>query len=108
MGWKPYYYNEVTQTFHSFFHPTAQDSGTKNKKDKGIFKTPGLRNIALTAPYMHDGSLKTLEEVIDFYNYGCGDDTELDLTLQEKGDLVAFLKALTGELPRIEPPGLSQ
>ncbi len=43
---------------------------TKEDKDKGAFKTPTLRNIALTAPYMHDGSIPTLQKVIDFYELG--------------------------------------
>ena len=69
-----------------------------------MFKTPTLREIAHTAPYMHDGSLKTLEEVVEFYNKGGIKNKNLDenikplhLTDQEKSDLVAFLKALSGE-----------
>jgi cytochrome c peroxidase len=77
---------------------------TKDLADIGKFKTPTLRNIALTAPYMHDGSMKTLEEVIEHYDKG-GDknkfiDTKifpLHLTKQEKQDLVAFMKALTSQ-----------
>ncbi len=71
-------------------------------EDIGKFKTSTLRNIALTAPYMHDGSLKTLEEVVDFYDIGGLDNPMLDggirplhLTPQEKADLVEFLKSLT-------------
>jgi cytochrome c peroxidase len=75
---------------------------TKNLADMGKFKTPTLRNIAITAPYMHDGSMKTLEEVIEHYDKG-GDknrfiDTKifpLHLTQQEKTDLLAFMRALT-------------
>jgi cytochrome c peroxidase len=75
---------------------------TKHLEDIGKFKTPTLRNIALTAPYMHDGSMKTLEEVIEHYDKG-GDknrfiDTQifpLHLTQQEKADLVEFLRSLT-------------
>jgi len=76
--------------------------------DMGNFKTPTLRNINLTAPYMHDGSLKTLEEVVEHYNRGgastakekinpyiSGGIRPLNLTAGEKGDLVAFMKALT-------------
>ncbi len=70
------------------------------------FKTPGLRNVALTAPYMHDGSLKTLEEVVEFYNRGGDDPNQLDklmkplgLTPREQWDLVAFLHALTDPIP---------
>ena len=77
---------------------------TKNVKDWGLFKTPTLREIEHTAPYMHDGSLKTLEEVVDFYDKGGIKNKNLDenikplhLTDQEKKDLVSFLKALSGE-----------
>ncbi len=70
---------------------------------RNAFKTPQLRQIALTAPYMHDGSKTTLMEVVDFYNRG-GDRpgsnnelTPLHLSLEEKQDLVAFLKSLTGK-----------
>lgn len=72
---------------------------------QGAFKTPTLREIANTAPYMNDGSLKTLEEVIEFYDKGCRDNKwlsakikPLGLTVQEKQDLVEFLKALSGEV----------
>ena len=83
--------------------------------DIGAFKTPTLRNIELTAPYMHDGSLKTLEEVVDFYNNGgrvnpddpindfqSGGIRPLNLTDQQKADLVAFLKALTSSRESLE------
>jgi len=70
--------------------------------DIGKFKTPTLRNIALTAPYMHDGSVETLEEVVEYYDKGGVKNPFLDsaifplhLAEQEKKDLVAFLKALT-------------
>jgi cytochrome c peroxidase len=63
----------------------------------GKFKVPGLRNVALTAPYMHDGSLPTLRAVIDFYDRGGGGAAlkRLGLSAREKGDLVAFLESLT-------------
>jgi cytochrome c peroxidase len=77
---------------------------TKDPRDWGVFKAPTLREIEHTAPYMHDGSLKTLEEVVDFYDKGGIPNKNLDptikplhLTSAEKGDLVAFLKALSGE-----------
>lgn len=77
---------------------------TKQEKDKGAFKTPTLREITKTAPYMHDGSLKTLEEVIDWYDRGGHKNPWLDpeikplnLTVQEKKDLIEFLKSLEGE-----------
>lgn len=76
---------------------------TKNMADFGAFKTPTLREIEHTFPYMHDGSLKTLEEVVDFYDKGGTPNKNLDerlvklnLTAQDKSDLVAFMKALSG------------
>ncbi|WP_199611671.1 cytochrome-c peroxidase [Flocculibacter collagenilyticus] len=74
----------------------------KQPQFKGAFKTPGLRNIIFSAPYMHDGSLGTLEEVIEHYNKGAVGIADvsplikpLGLTAQEKADLVAFMAALT-------------
>lgn len=92
--------------------PKASELGrfavTKEIPDMGAFKTSTLRNINFTAPYMHDGSLKTLEEVVEHYNRGgastdkekinpyiSGGIRPLNLTAQEKSDLVAFLKSLT-------------
>ena len=79
---------------------------THADRDRGAFKTPSLRNIAETAPYMHDGSLDTLVQVIDFYAAGGNANPWLDskirmvhLTTREKADLVAFLKSLSGEVP---------
>jgi cytochrome c peroxidase len=81
---------------------------TENLTQVGAFKTSTLRNIEVTQPYMHDGSLKTLDDVVDFYNNGgrlketdplsgflSGGIRPLHLTDQQKKDLVAFLKALT-------------
>jgi cytochrome c peroxidase len=80
---------------------------TRQPKDLGAFKTPTLRNVELTAPYMHDGSQKTLREVIDFYNKGGEPNPNLDggmraleLTDQEINDLIEFLNALTGDRAR--------
>jgi cytochrome c peroxidase len=77
---------------------------TNNPEDIGAFKTPTLREIARTAPYMHDGRFKTLEEVVNFYNQGGIKNPHLDntiipleLTDQEKQDVVALLKSLNGE-----------
>jgi cytochrome c peroxidase len=74
-------------------------------KDKGAFKTPTLRQVAQTAPYMHDGSLATLDEVVEFYNRGGNPNPHLDpliqprkLNAQEKRWLVEFLKSLTGDI----------
>jgi cytochrome c peroxidase len=85
---------------------------TKVKTDEGAFKTPTLRNIANTAPYMHDGSLKTLKEVVDFYAGGGNSNPYLDkeirviqLSGQDRSDLVEFLQSLTGDMPQnLGPP----
>ena len=74
---------------------------TKADADRGKYKTPTLRGVKLTAPYMHDGSMKSLEEVVEFYNKGGSTNPHLDpamkplnLSKEELADLVAFLKAL--------------
>jgi cytochrome c peroxidase len=80
---------------------------TRIESDRGAFRTPTLRNIARTAPYMHDGSLRTLKDVIDFYVGGGNSNPNLDreihaldfLTGRERADLVAFLESLTCEVP---------
>jgi cytochrome c peroxidase len=84
---------------------------SKREEDKGAFKTPTLRDVADTAPYMHDGSLKTLQEVIEHYDKGGIKNPWLDqrlkplkLTPQDKTDLVAFLKSLSGEGWRDQKP----
>jgi len=100
---------------------------TGEADDMGRFRAPSLRNIALTAPYMHDGSVATLEEVIDIYSEGgrkiasgphAGDGrasplksgliVKIDLTPQEKADLLAFLNTLTDQRlptsPRFSDP----
>jgi cytochrome c peroxidase len=76
---------------------------TLRPSDIGAFKTPSLRDIAATAPYMHDGSIQTLEEVIELYDKGGEANPFLDsgirplnLTAQEKADLLALLNSLTG------------
>lgn len=91
----------------------GREAVTKNLADRGKFKTPGLRNVALTYPYMHDGSMKTLKDVIEFYNKGGVANPNLDpavkpldLSEPEQADLIEFLKALTGTLPKIERPTL--
>ena len=77
---------------------------TSNAEDIGAFKTPTLREIARTAPYMHDGRFKTLEEVVKFYNQGGVKNPDQDNTIiplelsdQEQQDVVALLKSLNGE-----------
>jgi len=73
-----------------------------------------MRQVAETGPYMHNGSITSLEAVIEFYNAGGGDDSgkaaqlrSLHLTGEEKADLLAFLHSLTGTLPKVSsrPPG---
>jgi cytochrome c peroxidase len=82
---------------------------TQHDADRGRFKTPTLRGVAHTAPYMHDGSIKTLREVIEFYNRGGGRNPNLDhavqtlsLSTQDVDNLIAFLEALSE--PATEPP----
>jgi cytochrome c peroxidase len=82
---------------------------------KGAFKTPELRGIALTAPYFHDGSAKTLKDVVNHYAKGGEVTTNIDpniqplkLSDQDKDDLVAFLNALTGTTPSVIIPTLPQ
>jgi len=88
---------------------------TKVVGDKGSFKTPTLREIARTAPYMHDGSMKALEEVVDHYIKGGTPNDQLDeeifpikMTPEEKADLVIFLKEglSSPDYPDIPPPQL--
>ena len=76
---------------------------TADPRDRGAFKTPTLRDVALTAPYMHDGSLATIEDVIDYYDRGANANPGLDgairplhLAPEEKRALAAFLRTLTG------------
>lgn len=86
---------------------------TEKPSDLGRFKTPGLRNVALTWPYLHDGSERTLMDVINFYDRGGVPNPNLDpmmlplhLSDGEKLDLEAFLNALTGPVPVVNPPTL--
>lgn len=89
-------------------HPPPADVGlyevTQNPYDRWKYRTPGLRNVALTAPYMHNGSLSTLHDVVEFYNQGGVPNELLDprvrplgLSEAEVDDLVAFLDNLTGD-----------
>jgi cytochrome c peroxidase len=121
------FYTEQGDCFHchttqlftdNLFHNNGldafpSDSGrakvTKSPNDVGKFKTPTLRNIALSAPYMHDGRFTTLEEVVDFYSSGLQFSATVDplmkklnlggaqLNAQEKQDLINFLRTLTDQ-----------
>jgi cytochrome c peroxidase len=86
---------------------------TKVDIDRGAFKTPTLRNVTTTGPYMHDGSEKTLRDVVVFYNQGgrpnpwlSKEMRPLGLSEGEIGDLVAFLEALTGEVTEGSAPAV--
>jgi cytochrome c peroxidase len=86
-------------------HDEGRALVTGSDEDRGAFKTPTLREVSRTPPYMHDGSLATLEEVVDFYSDGGRANPNLDsrlgrldLTDAEKRSLAAFLRSLTGEI----------
>lgn len=88
---------------------------TQEEEDMGKFRTMGLRGIAATAPYMHDGRFDTIEEVVDYYDRG-GDGhvnqsefiQPLGLTEEEKEALVAYLHAISGDVPEIDIPELPE
>lgn len=94
--------NFTDNGFHNIGVPgtdAGREAISKSVGDKGAFKTPTLREIARTAPYMHDGSMKTLEEVVAHYNKGGTPHDQLDeeifplkLTPEQVADLVAFMK----------------
>ena len=105
---------------HNGLDATTTDAGlgevTGDPRDDGKFKSPSLRNIAVTAPYMHDGRFDTLEEVIDHYDSGVQDHPNLDprlirngapqrlgLTSAQKDALVAFLETLTDDVMANDP-----
>jgi cytochrome c peroxidase len=81
----------------------AGSASRRGRADRGAFKTPTLREVARTAPYMHDGSLTTLDEIIDYYDRGGNPNgirdpelRSLALAADEKRALVAFLGSLSG------------
>lgn len=95
----------------------GREAHSKLGGDRGAFKTPTLREIARTAPYMHDGSHKTLHDVVDYYNRGGTPNDQLDeeifelnLTKQEVDDLVKFLEEglSSDEYPLVKPPQLPE
>ena len=115
-------------TNHQFLNnglePREDDAGrmeaTQLQIDRHLFKVPSLRNVAATAPYMHDGRFQTLEEVIEHYDHGVQRSPTLDpnlakhppeglrLSAEEKAALVAFLRTLTDDAflkPGEQPPG---
>ena len=87
------------------FNDEGRAAITRRPEDRGAFKTPTLREVARTSPYMHDGSLPTLQEVADFYDRGGRPNPNMDpelhslhLTADEKQALVAFLNSLSGSI----------
>jgi cytochrome c peroxidase len=100
-------FNFTTYTFeNNGLYEVYADSGrmrfTHLEDDRARFKVPSLRNVALTAPYMHDGSMNSLEDVVAHYNHGGADHPNksplirpLNLSASEQSDLVAFLHSLT-------------
>jgi cytochrome c peroxidase len=98
------FYNNGKDTI--FTDPRDRYAVTGDLMEKGAYKAPTLRNIELTAPYMHDGRFKTLDEVIDFYSHHVLNSPYIDplmhhvadggtqLTQNEKADLIAFIKTL--------------
>ena len=83
---------------------------TRAPPDIGKFRTPSLRNVALTAPYMHDGSIKTLEEAVDaeLYSRTTAMNYPIALTVSERQDLVEFLKSLTSPYAATKSTGTSK
>jgi cytochrome c peroxidase len=88
---------------------------TAVEKDKGAFKTPTIRNVTLSAPYMHDGSLTTLEEVVEHYAKGGTPNMwlsdkikKIEMTKRDKRDLVEFMRACNGSFPIVETGRLPQ
>lgn len=101
-----------TPNYRNLRHDPGRGSVTLASGDQGKFRTPSLREVARTAPYMHNGSLETLEEVVRFYNHGGGELQtaglkSLQLTDDEVQQIVAFLKSLsssTVEMQEAESP----
>lgn len=97
-------FDYVNIGLYSEYTDAGRERITLNQEDLGKFKTPSLRNVALTAPYMHDGSMESLEEVIDFFASGGENHINKDpriagfqLSDEDKNKLIAFLHALSDE-----------
>jgi cytochrome c peroxidase len=102
------YVDVASDIINAVAEPKANDLGhyevTQNPKDRWLYKTPSLRNVKLTTPYMHNGNLASLREVVEFYNRGGIANENLDplikplhLSNQEVDDLTVFLETLTGD-----------
>lgn len=95
--------NPALETEYGFSKDMGRAEVTKNDADKHFFKVPTLRNIALTAPYFHNGKVKTLDEAVKVM---AKLQLDKELSTQQVEDIVAFLNALTGEFPKQEFPRL--
>ncbi|WP_404379546.1 cytochrome-c peroxidase [Caenispirillum salinarum] len=110
--WEVYQKGVDEKTYRAADRDHGRYYVTKRPEDDGKWRTPSLREIAYTAPYMHSGALETLDDVIDFYDAGGGEGAPiqpLGLTAGEKADLLAFLKTLSMDEPLIvEDPDLPE
>jgi len=99
----PMFDNGVLEASYDFSADNGRFDVTKNEADRHLYKVPTLRNIALTAPYFHNGKVRTLEDAVMVMGK-----TQLDKNLsdQQISDIVAFLNGLTGEFPKMEMPRL--
>jgi cytochrome c peroxidase len=95
--------NPALEEKYGFSKDVGRFEVTKNEADKHLFKVPTLRNIGLTAPYFHNGKVKTLEEAVKIM---AKLQLDKELTAQQAEDITAFLNALTGEFPKQEFPRL--
>jgi len=99
----PVHSNGYFEAQYHFSKDLGRAEVTKDKKDEHLFKVPTLRNIALTAPYFHNGSVPTLDKAVKIMAKLQADK---DLSDEDTADIVAFLNALTGEFPKQEMPRL--
>lgn len=99
----PTFENGALEAQYGFSADLGRYEATKAEADKHFFKVPTLRNIALTAPYFHNGKVQSLEDAVRIM---AKVQLNKDLTPEQTGDIVAFLNALTGEFPKVEFPRL--
>jgi len=99
----PIHSNPVYAAKYHFKDDKGLAEVTKKASDEHLFKVPTLRNIALTAPYFHNGSVKTLDEAVIVM---AKTQLDKDLTKEEVADIVAFLNGLTGQFPKQAMPVL--
>lgn len=95
--------NGVLEAQYNFSADPGRFEATKNEADKHFFKVPTLRNIALTAPYFHNGKVKTLQDAVRIMGKL---QLNKDLSNEQVADITAFLNGLTGEFPKLEMPHL--